>query len=133
MDEDISTRPLTQADLDKLFVEAQVTEISPTNHTKKMFERNSMGAARSIINLALASTNDAIRLKAATYVVDRALGPVKDVTKGGDPDDPWTLLAAECVQTMDPSDYERLKANVTARTPHDEEATVTLTSPEDES
>lgn len=115
MDDDISTRPLTQADLDKLFVEAQHMEISPTNHTRKMFERNSMGAARSIINLALASPNDAIRLKAATYVVDRALGPVRDMRNNDDPDDPWTKLAAECVSTMDPSDFENLKNELKGR------------------
>lgn len=107
MEEDISTRPLNQADLDKLFVEAQMTDVSPTAHSRLMLERASMGATRSIINLALASPNDAIRLKAATYVVDRALGPVGAKQ---DPSDPWAELAAECVQDMSMEDYARLKA-----------------------
>lgn len=108
--DDISSRPLTQTDLDRLFVEAQMTETAPTTYAKRMYERNVMGATRSIINLALASNNEAIRFKAATYVCDRALGRMQDAKPTGDENDPWAKLAAECIGEMDYDEYVKMRA-----------------------
>ena len=110
---DPTSRPLTQRDLDVLITDAQRLEESPSVHTKRIFERNAMGAAQSIVNLALASTNDGVRLKAAQYVVDRTLGRVQDAKPVTiDPDDPWSKLAADCVRDMEPEKFEALRASV---------------------
>lgn len=118
----ISTAPLTQADVDLLFFEAQTTEKSNPEYARRLYERNVPGAARSIINLALASSNDAIRLKAAMYVTDRALGRIPDAkTDKFDEDDPYAKLAAECIGSMPREDYDKLKETVKNRQPEGDE------------
>lgn len=49
---------------------------TPAVRTKKIFENSSAMAAHTIIDLVANGANDSIRLRAASYVVDRVLGPV---------------------------------------------------------
>ncbi len=44
--------------------------------TKRIFDTNGPFAAAQIIDLCRNGANDAVKLRAASYVVDRVLGPV---------------------------------------------------------
>jgi hypothetical protein len=51
-------------------------EESPKIRTQRIFEENAPFAAAAIIDLVHNSSNDNTRLRAATYVVDRVIGPI---------------------------------------------------------
>jgi hypothetical protein len=59
---------------------------------KKLADVNAPGAMQSIIHLAMNSPNDATRLKAAQYVVDRACGRIADLPQPDSIDDELQLL-----------------------------------------
>lgn len=81
----------------KLLDEERVlTTESPESQTQRLFRENVVGAAYSIVDLALNSPSERLRLNAAQYVVERAIGRVQD-NPPAPPVDPFTDLLAQCV------------------------------------
>lgn len=56
--------------------------------------RKAVAAADTVIDLALNAQNEGVRLRAATYLIDRALGPVANPhnANAGDDAAPWTKV-----------------------------------------
>lgn len=58
---------------------------TPAQTARRLMHENSPGAALSIVQIALYGSNERLRLDAAKYVVDRALGrPGEDLGQGED-------------------------------------------------
>jgi len=70
--------------------------------TERIFKENAIVAAKSIVHLAVACTNERLRLDAAKYVVDRNLGRIGDT----DPlqkqeNDPFAKFLASAVREVE--------------------------------
>jgi hypothetical protein len=66
---------------------------------KKLADVNAPGAMQSIVHLAMNSPNDATRLKAAQYVVDRACGRIADLPQPDTVDDELQALIKGFLKT----------------------------------
>ncbi len=67
---------------------------------RRLLRENAPNAVLAIVHLAQNSSNEATRLKAAQYVVDRVMGRV---TEGGlldEANDPFTRFLAQCVSEV---------------------------------
>ena len=60
-------------DLEDIFAGA---DESPAARTKRIFEENAPFAAAAVIDMVHNASSETVRLRAATYVVDRVIGPV---------------------------------------------------------
>lgn len=56
-------------------------------HSQRIFEVNGPEIAQSIVDIALTGKSDSVRLRAATYCMDRILGPTSMVMHGPSADD----------------------------------------------
>jgi len=79
--------------LESLAMEKTVDEtITDEALARKLFKEASPRAALSIINLAMHSPTEAVRLKASMYITDRVLGPAGAQLMGDDTDPLASLL-----------------------------------------
>lgn len=76
-----------------------------TDLARRLFKENAGAAANSIIQLAKHSSNENTRFKAASYVLERALGPVNMIKPNDSGDDPlMAMVAALNNNTTGPTD-----------------------------
>lgn len=87
--------PLTER-IKLLEDETALTEESAETRAQRLFRENLVGAAYSIVDLALNSPSEKLRLSASTYVVERTMGRVQD-NPPAPPADPFKELLAQCV------------------------------------
>lgn len=72
-------KPLTVEDIQGLEIHHLIqNEETQESATKRIFKDNAIAAAQSIVNIALFSQSQALRLKAASYVVERTIGRIQD-------------------------------------------------------
>lgn len=107
---DPNAAPLTRADLDALVCDAQRAGQTDTQYANTIFKRGVLGAAQTIVELAVAGTSERIKYQAATYVVDRVMGRIQDNPPKNE-DEPFDKLLAECVSTMSQEDYNAMRNN----------------------
>jgi hypothetical protein len=87
--------------LESLVEEAPLYGETPEMQAKRIFKENLPLAAQSIAHTAAYSPNESVRLKAATYIVERNLGRLVDANALST-DDPFELLLADCVAELQP-------------------------------
>lgn len=115
---DPSTDKITRSDLDALIIDAQRLGQPDTKYAQTIFKQGVLGAARTIVDLALAGSSERIRFQAATYVVERVLGRVQDNPPKSD-DEPMDELLAECVSTMSDQEYAAMRNQVHNESPEE--------------
>lgn len=98
----------TQADLEILITDAQRLGQPDTVYATTIFKRGVLGAAQTIVDLALMGSSERIRFQAATYVVERVMGRIQDNPPKSD-DAPYDTLLAECVSSIDDDTFVRIK------------------------
>lgn len=77
--EDALDKPLTVEDIESLnFHSEQVRGENKQQGAHRIFQENAVAAAQTIVNLALFSKQEKVRLQAAQYVTDRAIGRIQD-------------------------------------------------------
>lgn len=57
------------------------------SHAKRIFEVNAGAIAQGLVEVALYSNSDSIRLRASQYCIDRVLGNIASVSTGPSADD----------------------------------------------
>lgn len=107
---------LTRADLDALVVDAQRLGKGDTQYAQTIFKRGVLGAAQTIVDLAVAGSSERIRYQAATYVIDRVMGRVQD-NPPKDEDAPFDKLMAECVSNIPDDEYAKIQVDRTKNQP----------------
>jgi hypothetical protein len=82
--------------LENLALERKLENIDEVAQAKKILLNSVAGAAHTIATIALHSTNEAMRFKASTAILDRVLG--KDGTSGEGSEDVFEKLHRELVE-----------------------------------
>jgi len=70
--------------LDGLRMEQDLTGATDAELANEIFSQNAARAALKITHLAFNSANEQLQYRAATYITDRVLGPVKSAGLKGD-------------------------------------------------
>ncbi|MEO7397049.1 MAG: hypothetical protein ABIW84_00640 [Ilumatobacteraceae bacterium] len=91
--------PITAEAIAALADERHIMEESETDQAERLFRQNLVPAVQSIVNIALYSDKERLRLQAATYVVERNLGRLQDVV-AEQARDPFKDLLAECIENF---------------------------------
>jgi hypothetical protein len=99
---------LTRKDLDDLVIDAQRSGKPDTAYAQTIFKRGVLGAAQTIVDLAVAGSSERIRYQAATYVIDRVMGRVQDNPPKNE-DEPFEKLMAECVSSIPDDEYNKIQ------------------------
>jgi hypothetical protein len=75
-------------------VEVRSAEFKAYDIVRILAEKNAPSAMQSIVFLSMHSTNEATRLKAAQYVIDRSCGRIADLPANNGIDDEFKALLA---------------------------------------
>lgn len=105
--DDPTAEKLTRAKLDALVVDAQRCGKPDTQYAQTIFKRGVLGAAQTIVDLAVAGSSERIRYQAATYVIDRVMGRVQDNPPKNE-DEPFEKLMAECVSSIPDDEFQKI-------------------------
>lgn len=89
-----------QQALDDAIAEKTLLSTSYEDQTRNHLQRAAPAAARSIINIALYSQTERLRLQAAQYIIDRNLGRIGE-EKQSSQTNPLEDLLADVVQTAE--------------------------------
>ena len=79
----------------------EIFNTSYEDQTREVLDQAGPSAARSVVNMALYSQNEPVRLKAATYILDRQLGRTGEEKQSQSTVDPLTALLGEIVKEVE--------------------------------